>query len=61
MGHDVRGLLSTDGGRGDEPLVGTDGAVAGAGRGGARVRAARLVGGKAARDEDVPNKRFDTA
>ena len=25
------------------------------------MRAARLVGGKAARDEDVPNKRFDTA
>ncbi len=29
--------------------------------GSARVRAARLVGEKAARDEDVPNKRFDTA
>ncbi|HZA18753.1 MAG TPA: PEP/pyruvate-binding domain-containing protein, partial [Pseudonocardiaceae bacterium] len=25
------------------------------------MRAARLVEGKAARDEDVPNKRFDTA
>ena len=25
------------------------------------VRAARLVGGKAARDGDVPNERFDTA
>jgi vancomycin aglycone glucosyltransferase len=24
MGHDVRVLLSTDGGRGDEPLVGPD-------------------------------------
>ena len=40
---------------------GTGGAVEGAGRGSARVRAARLVGEKAARDEDVPNKRFDTA
>jgi hypothetical protein len=47
---------------------GTGGAVAGAGCGGAGVRAARLGGaadrlvrGKAARDEDVPNTRFDRA
>jgi len=65
-GHDVRVLLSAYAGRGDEPLVSLAVRVAGAGCGGAGVRArptgaeaaGRLVRGKATRAEDVPNTRF---
>ena len=66
MGRDVRVLLSTYGGRGDVgPLVGLAVRLRALG---AEVRvcappdsAGRLVRGKATRDEDVPNKRFDRA
>ena len=53
----MRVLLSTDGGRGDEPLVGLAVRLRALGAG-----ARRPTGrGKAARDDDVPNKRFDIA
>jgi len=56
----VRVLLSTDGGRGDEPLVGPDVPLRAPGAD-VRVCAPPDGQGKAARDEDVPNTRIDAA
>jgi hypothetical protein len=60
-GHDAGVLLSTDGRRGDEPLVGLAVRLRVLG---AEVRVCARCptgrGGKAARDEDVPNKRRET-
>ena len=54
-------VLSTSGERGDVGLlVGLAVRLRALGAE-VRARAARLVGGKAARDGDVPNERFDTA
>jgi hypothetical protein len=61
MGHDLHVLLlSTDGGRGDESLVGLAVRLRALGAE-VRVCAPPDWSGKATRDEDVPNKRFDTA
>ena len=56
----MRVLLSTDGGRGDEPLVGLAVRLRALGAE-VRVCAPPDWSGEAARDEDEPNKRFDTA